>query len=153
MTKLSTKRLGPGDDALAAKLFTLMTEVFDEQAPAPLSKAYLGRLLGREDFWVIAAFMDEELVAGITAHVLPMTRSETSELFIYDLAVKAAYQRRGIGRELIHALRAGGAAAGIGDVFVPADDEDRHALDFYRAVGGAPAPVTIFTFPASDAAP
>lgn len=150
MTNLSTKRLGPGDDALAAKLFGLMAEVFDEQAPAPLSQAYVDRLLARADFWVIAAFMDGELVAGITAHVLPMTRNETSELFIYDLAVKTTYQRRGIGRELVLALRAGGAAAGIGDVFVPADNEDRHALDFYRAIGGAAAPVTIFTFPVSD---
>ena len=30
--------------------------------------------------------------------------------------------------------------------FVPADVEDEHALDFYRALGGAPADVTIFTF-------
>ena len=31
-------------------------------------------------------------------------------------------------------------------VFVPADDEDQEAIEFYRAVGGTPSPVTFFTF-------
>ena len=43
-------------------------------------------------------------------------------------------------------LRSLAAAAGVSVVFVSADNEDTHALDFYRAVGGTPAPVTIFTF-------
>ena len=44
------------------------------------------------------------------------------------------------------ALREAAAAAGITEVFVPADNDDTHALDFYRALGGDPAPVTMFTF-------
>jgi aminoglycoside 3-N-acetyltransferase I len=55
----------------------------------------------------------------------------------------------GIGRRLVEALR-DAANAIEADVFVPADDEDLHALDFYRALGGEPAPVTIFTFPAAS---
>lgn len=35
---------------------------------------------------------------------------------------------------------------GIDLVFVPADNVDIHALDFYRALGGVAAPVTIFEF-------
>ena len=84
----------------------------------------------------------------MTAHALPMTRAHGSELFIYDLAVEPAHQRRGVGRALIAELRRLGAEAGIPDAFVPADDDDTHALDFYRAIGGAPAPVTMFTFDA-----
>jgi aminoglycoside 3-N-acetyltransferase I len=75
-----------------------------------------------------------------------MTRSESAELFIYDLAVDPPHQRTGIGRALVDALRAQGAAAGISVAFVPADNEDTYALDFYRAIGGDEAPVTIFTF-------
>ncbi|MEO8482303.1 MAG: hypothetical protein ABI634_08850, partial [Acidobacteriota bacterium] len=44
------------------------------------------------------------------------------------------------------ALRAEAANAGIADVFVLVDNEDEHALDFYRAMGGASSPVTAFTF-------
>jgi len=36
--------------------------------------------------------------------------------------------------------------AGIHDLFVPADEDDAHALDFYRALGGVASPVTFFTF-------
>ncbi len=66
--------------------------------------------------------------------------------FIYDLAVRVDRQRRGIGRRLVSYVPASAAECGITDVFVPADDEDEHALEFYRALGGAPSAVTIFTF-------
>ena len=75
-----------------------------------------------------------------------MTRAQSSEIFIYDIAVRSDHQRKGIGRRLIEELRAQADAIGIQDMFVPADAEDLHALDFYRALGGEAAPVTIFTF-------
>jgi aminoglycoside 3-N-acetyltransferase I len=75
-----------------------------------------------------------------------MTRAEYSEIFIYDIAVRSEHQRMGIGRRLMEELRAQAAGMGIRDLFVPADNEDVHALDFYRALGGEAAPVTIFTF-------
>jgi aminoglycoside 3-N-acetyltransferase I len=43
-------------------------------------------------------------------------------------------------------MRMQAAEAGIHVLFVPADNEDTHALDFYTALGGEAAPVTIFTF-------
>ena len=75
-----------------------------------------------------------------------MTRTETSELFIYDIAVREADQRQGVGRRLVKELSQQAAAAGIAELFVAADNEDTHALDFYRALGGAASPVTIFEF-------
>jgi aminoglycoside 3-N-acetyltransferase I len=158
---LRTLRLKPADVAHAKRLFDLMASVFEEDPPhrsaplsgepaepAPLSDAYVGRLLARPDFWAIAAFSDGDVVGGLTAHTLPMTRAEASEVFIYDIAVRADQQRRGIGRQLVKTLRDEAASLGYGDVFVAADDEDTHALDFYRAIGGSCAAVTIFTFSA-----
>lgn len=152
MTDASTivphvRRLGPGDRALARRLFALMADVFEEPAD-PLGDAYLDALLASEAFWALVALSGDEVVGGLTAHTLPMTRAESWELFIYDVAVRADRQREGIGRRLLTALRDAAADAGIADVFVPADDEDVHALDFYRALGGDAAAVTIFTFPA-----
>jgi aminoglycoside 3-N-acetyltransferase I len=138
-------RLGTADAGLAKRLFALMAQVFYE-GYEELSDAYVDRLLAREDFWAIAALSGEEVVGGITAHTLPMTRAESSEVFVYDLAVRADWQRRGIGRQLMSRLRSEAAAVGIHDAFVAADDEDVHALDFYRAFGGAPSSVTVFTF-------
>jgi aminoglycoside 3-N-acetyltransferase I len=67
-------------------------------------------------------------------------------MFIYDLAVHPLNQRRGVGRRLVRELRRLAAARGMSVAWVPADNEDEHALEFYRAIGGAASPVTIFTF-------
>ena len=144
---IETRRLTQDDTTLATQLFALMAEVFEEGPRAELGTAYVDSLLRRPDFWAVAAFVDGELAGGLTAHTLPMTRSESFEIFIYDLAVRADRQRRGVGRRLVRALRDMAAAEGIHDVFVPADDEDAHALAFYRALGADGAPVTIFVFP------
>jgi aminoglycoside 3-N-acetyltransferase I len=88
----------------------------------------------------------DDIIGGVTAHTLPMTRAESSEIFIYDIAVRDDYQRRGVGRHLMTTLREGAAALGICNVFVPADNDDIHALNFYQALGGVGSPVTFFTF-------
>jgi len=67
------------------------------------------------------------------------------EIFIYDIAVRSDYRRKGIGRCLVTALCEQASAVGIQEVFVSAHNDDVHALDFYRALGGMPSPVTMFT--------
>jgi aminoglycoside 3-N-acetyltransferase I len=143
--EMRTKRLTADDREFARRLFALMAEVFDEDSEQ-LSDGYLGRLLGRADFWAIAAFVGDDIIGGITAHTLPMTRTESSEIFIYDVAVREDHRRKGVGRQLMTALQEGARAVGIYDLFVPADDDDIHALDFYRALGGIASSVTLFTF-------
>jgi aminoglycoside 3-N-acetyltransferase I len=145
MADIHTRRLTTADRELARTLFDLMNEVFEAE-PGNLSDGYLDRLLARPDFWVFAGFIGDTLAGGITAHTLLMTRAEQSEVFIYDLAVRADLQRQGVGRALVIALCAAAAAEGVDNVFVPADNEDDHALAFYRSLAGDPAPVTIFTF-------
>ncbi len=142
---IQVERLAVSDLDRARVLFAMMAGVFETDAE-PLSDRYLTDLLARHDFWALCASIDGHPVGGLTAHTLPLTRAEVFELFIYDIAVRPEFQRQGIGRRLVAALRSLGAESGISVVFVPADNEDTHALDFYRALGGTPAPVTIFTF-------
>lgn len=123
----------------------LMSEVFAEEC-TPLGEDYLRSLLSRPDFWALAAFVRGDVVGGLTAHSLPMTRTESSEVLIYDIAVRIDQRGKGIGRQLINTLRDAANAAGIEDVFVPVDSDDVEALEFYRALGGEAAPVTVFTF-------
>jgi len=146
---VTIRRLGADDVALARATFAMMCEVFEEP-PGALSDAYLRALLAPPTFWAFVALEDGKPVGGVTAHTLTMTRSESREVFIYDLAVRADRQRRGIGRQLVRALQAAAASEGIPVSFVPADDEDTHALAFYAALGGEAAPVTIFTFEAES---
>jgi aminoglycoside 3-N-acetyltransferase I len=145
------RRLGPGDEALAREMFQTMAEVFEEDDEGepdgePLRDDDVAALLRRPDFWAMVATEGPLVVGGLTAHALPMTRNRATELFIYDLAVRGDRQRRGIGRGLVAELLSLGRAAGIHTAFVPADNEDTHALEFYRAVGGTSSPVTFFTF-------
>jgi aminoglycoside 3-N-acetyltransferase I len=149
MPEIRIERLKVDDVEFARTLFALMAGVFQMEAER-LSDSYLTGMLARDDFWALAASVDGQTVGGLTAHTLPLTHAEMSEVLIYDIAVMPAYRRKGIGRQLVAALRAKAVVAGINVVFVPADNEDTHALDFYTALGGVPAPVTIFTF--SDAA-
>jgi aminoglycoside 3-N-acetyltransferase I len=145
MPEIRIDRLTVGDVELARALFATMARVFATGAEI-LSDNYLTRLLDRDDFWALAASVDGQLVGGLTAHTLPLTRVELSEIFIYDIAVVPDWQRQGVGRLLMSTLRSEAAGAGITVAFVAADNEDTHALDFYQVLGGVPAPVTIFTF-------
>jgi aminoglycoside 3-N-acetyltransferase I len=147
------RRLVPGDERLARETFRTMAAVFEEDEAEthdaegePLRDEDVAALLRRDAFWALAATEGDEVVGGVTAHVLPMTRNRTSELFLYDLAVRADQQRRGIGRALVSELLSLARRAGIGTAFVPADDEDTHALEFYRAIGGTESKVRFFTF-------
>ncbi|HEX6928333.1 MAG TPA: GNAT family N-acetyltransferase [Gammaproteobacteria bacterium] len=143
---IHSRRLGRDDIDAARRVFRLMAAAFEETFES-LSDSYLENLLGRPDFWMIAAFAGDEPVGGLTAHTLPMTHSESAEIFIYDVAVHAGFRRKGVGRLLLEALRTLAAGANVRELFVAADVEDVHALDFYRALDGHEAPVSIFTFP------
>jgi aminoglycoside 3-N-acetyltransferase I len=142
---MQIRRLECGDEDLARDTFAMMMGVFDEEA-ADLGAAYVAGLLARRDFWAMAALDGREVVGGLTAHALPMTRSPEAELFIYDLAVRTDRQRQGIGRALVRATLELAHGEGLRVAFVAADDEDAHAIEFYRAIGGRASPVTFFTF-------
>src|SRR5262249_4174315 len=139
------RRLRRGDRDLARRLFAVMADVFAEPCER-LSDKYLDDLLARETFWAIAALAGDDGVGGLTAHSLPMTPTESGGGVIYDVALPSGFQRSGVGRRLVTVLCDAAKDEGLGIVFVPVDSADEPAVDFYRALGGVPAPVTIFTF-------
>src|SRR2546423_5176617 len=99
-----------------------MSTAFDEPSEE-LPDDHIAALLANPSFWAFAALADDEVAGGLTAHVLPMTKSRSPEIFLYDLAVSADQRRRGHGRALVTRLLDTAAGAGIDVVFVPADDE------------------------------
>lgn len=150
--KVTMRRLTVADTALATQMFATLSEIFETDYE-PLDNAGLLALLSRDDFWAMAAVAVRpdasvvEVVGGATGYTLPLTRAPIQELFLYDIAVRPRWQRLGVGRALLTRLSEEAAAAGIQEIFVFADNEDEHALDFYRALGGSAAAVTGFSFP------
>ena len=65
-------RLGIDDVDVVILTFALMTDVFETPADV-LTETYASELLGRAEFWALAAVVDDRVVGGLTAHELPMT--------------------------------------------------------------------------------
>ena len=141
-------RLGPENVQAAQTLFSLISDVFCIEQPH-LSDDYVRSLLEHDEFWALTATVDEKIIGGLTAHALRQTTAEGKELFIYDIAVHPDHQRQGHGRRLIDRLRSAAATQDIDTLFVAADNDDVHALDFYQALGGTASPVTFFEFQAT----
>jgi aminoglycoside 3-N-acetyltransferase I len=145
MQTVQITRLGVEQIIEAGKLFALMTEVFGE-SERPLRKEYVLALLQKDSFWAVAAMHGDLVIGGLTAHVLPLTAAEESELMIYDFAVHAEFQRKGVGRLLMDWVRDKASKAGLATVFVLADNADAHAIDFYKKTGAVDSPVTLFAW-------
>ena len=126
-------------------LVNLFNMVFEEESKIG-SETHLLKLLSNKDFIALAALTENEVVGGLTAYELPMYYSDSSEIFLYDLAVKPEYQRMGIGRGLIQSLKAHCLQQGIQVFFVMAHEEDEHAIEFYRSTGGKSENVVNFLY-------
>jgi aminoglycoside 3-N-acetyltransferase I len=103
-SRVVVRRLSPVDVAVARQTFAVMIEAFQE-GPSVLSDAYLERLLGRPDFWAFSASIGDEVIGGVTAHTLPMTRNESEEVFLYDIAILQRFRRLGAGRMLYRSTK------------------------------------------------
>ena len=126
-------------------LVNLFNMVFEEESKIG-SETHLLKLLNSKNFIALAALTENEVVGGLTAYELPMYHSDSSEIFLYDLAVKPEYQRMGIGMGLIRSLKAHCIQHGIKEFFVMAHAEDKHAIEFYRATGGKSEKVVNFLY-------
>jgi aminoglycoside 3-N-acetyltransferase I len=86
--------------------------------------------LAESDLFAIAALAQNNIVGDFAAYMLPMTRSGSWDIFIYDLAVLIEYHRMGVGRILVMALRENATAAGVQDARDVADNDGFHAIEF-----------------------
>jgi aminoglycoside 3-N-acetyltransferase I len=145
------KQLTKEDLPKFKSLIHLFNTVFEEEEPSIGSDIHLTQLLASKTFIAITALSENEVVGGITAYELPMVHADSSELILYDMAVRSDFQRRGIGKQLIQGLKEYCNKNGIKEFFVMAHEEDTHAVEFYHSTGGKSEKVVNFLYQTGDA--
>lgn len=132
---LHIQRLSPSDLPDFEALIRCFGQAF-EMADFPLpEEGHLRALLGRPDFWAVAAKAAEsgEVLGGLTAYFLPQYYVPQPLAYLYDLAVGPAFQRRGVGGALLRWFIAQCRAEGAELMFAEAEADDLDAVRFYRA--------------------
>ena len=130
---LTIKKLGKEDLEIFQRTIVLFEKVFEMKDFQMPSSNHLSNLLGKEDFMVFAALQGNRVVGGLTAYVLHQYYAEKPLAYIFDLAVAADLQRKGIGKQLIEAFNSYCRKQGFEEVFVQADRDEEHAVNFYRS--------------------
>jgi aminoglycoside 3-N-acetyltransferase I len=140
-------KLAQDDLPRLSGLIKLYERVFEMKPFAIPPAEYLNALLKNPGVIFFVAEDEGKIVEGLTAHVLHSVYFTSAEVYVYDLAVSEELQRKGIGTQLMKALREYCRQQGYREVFVQADRPDQHALDFYQKTGGLPEDVIHFTYP------
>jgi aminoglycoside 3-N-acetyltransferase I len=128
------------------KLIKLYENVFKMETFVYPSHSYLENILKNDNIIFVVAKYEEEIIGGLTAHILPSTYFESNEVYVYDLAVHHDFQRIGIGTRLIEELKNITCVKGDKEIFLQADIGDEYAIDFYKKIGGIPEDVIHFSF-------
>ncbi len=146
---IKIKHLTKEDLSKFTSLIDLFNMVFEEESKIG-SEVNSLKLLNSKYFIALVALAESEVVGGLTAYELPMYYSNSSEIFLYDLAVKPEYQRMGVGKGLLQSLKEYCLRNGVKEFFVMAHEEDEHAIEFYRSTGGKSEKVVNFLYEASE---
>lgn len=133
------RRLGPGDTSVLAVLARDDADFDLDGGPGrrtPLSEGSARDYLTDSHVLHWTAWAGEEVVGSLVCHVLPMRKQPARELLLYEIGVRTAWRRRGVGRQLIATMIDWMRAKGIVTAWVLADN--RGAEKFYAACGFGP---------------
>lgn len=132
-------RVLAGKDTVAMReMLVLFGEAFGERATyadAQPDDAYLQKLLSSESFIAVAVLAGAKVVGGLAAYALPKFEQARTEIYIYDLAVDAAWRRQGIATAMIEELKRVATRMGAYVIFVQADYGDEPAIALYTKLG------------------
>jgi aminoglycoside 3-N-acetyltransferase I len=145
--EITYRTLAAGDLGLLRGLLLVYAREFEMPPFTPPDDSHFTSLLRSSHTFFLVALHNGTVIGGLTAHLLPSMYSASGEVYLYDLAVAAPYQRRGIGTALLSELRSVCRNLGAAEMFVQADIEDDHAVAFYRKTGGSEERVLHYSYP------
>lgn len=137
------QRLAPGEASRFKELNQMFSDVFGDEfgdaayATSKPTDNYLESLLAKPHVIPLVALAGDSVAGGLVAYVLDKFEQERSEVYIYDLAVREEYRRRGIARSLILELKKIAQKAGAWVIYVQADKDeaDLPARELYASLG------------------
>jgi len=103
------------------------------QEAGSLSYPYLEKLCESKHFHAFFAQSDNLIIGGLTIYVLDQYYTEHPLAYIYDLAVRPQFQRKGIGKELVTFALNYCQRHNIRGAFVQAELMDEDGVEFYRS--------------------
>lgn len=132
----SVRRLGPGDEPIL-DLLAREDADFDVEGRSgprePLDRETARTYLSDPGVLHWVAEDGRAVLGAISAYLLRKRVGEPTEVLLYEIGVRAAHRRRGIGRALVDALYAWMRAHDVREVWVLAGNPA--ATGFYRACG------------------
>lgn len=136
--KITIKQLSSSDVSTLRGAMAVFAEAFADSAsyePGQTSDVYLRSLLSGDSFIAVVALEGEQVVGALAGYELRKFEQERSEIYIYDLAVRLGYRRRGLATGMIECLRGIAAARGAYVIYVQADYGDDAAIALYTKLG------------------
>ncbi len=132
------------------ELLRIFRVVFEHDSELP-GEAYLRKMLNQPEFIVFVVKQKEEVIGGLTIHVLQSYYIEKPVAYIYDVAIRPENQGKGVGKALIAEVCRYLKDLGFQEMYVEAEAEDIEALSFYRQTGcSAELNAIHFTYDLSD---
>ncbi len=148
--KIKIEKLGANDIFKFSELIRVFEDVFKMKDFKIPDETYLQQLLEKDDFFVFVAILNNKVIGGLTSYIMQQYYSKSSLVYIFDLAVKTEFQRKGIGKGLIEENNNYSKRIGAEAVMVQADEVDDYAIEFYRSTGGTAQKVIHFDYMLKD---
>ena len=127
------RRLGPEDLELALG----MNAGF---RPGLVEREQAAAFLADRRCWLFAAVGEGQVIAFAYGYRLPRLSDSGEPLYVHEVGVMEAWQRRGVGTRLMEALKAACRADGIPRIFLTAYQSNAGANALYRKTGGQYCP-------------
>jgi ribosomal protein S18 acetylase RimI-like enzyme len=124
---VQVRRIEPGQEADVLAAAALFDRPPDEQS----TRAYLAD----DRNYLFLAFLDGVAVGFLRATELRRLDGPERQMFLYEIDVDEAYQRRGIGKALIGAIDAVCREQGFAEMFVLTNRSNTAAMRLYESTG------------------
>lgn len=94
------------------------------------------KFLANTDNLLLIGYLENAAAGFLSAHRLQRFDKRKAEVLLYEIGVHEAYQRRGIGKALIEALKVWAKEVEADEIWVLTNKSNISGMSLYAATGG-----------------